>query len=75
MTQIEDSYYHFQLAHDARQLASGHTDRALARLLREDAVKSDRKARQLSREEALLARHSGLGPSLLAKFLLWKEAT
>ena len=73
MTEIEDSCYHFQLARTDRQLASGHTDRALARLLREGAIKSDRKARQLSREEALLMKHRRAGPSLLAKFLRWKE--
>lgn len=51
MTELKDSIYYQQLARKARQLASGHPDRVVARRLREEANKHDRLARQLKRQE------------------------
>lgn len=52
MEELRDSIYYTQLARKARQLASGHEDPLVARHLRETAIKHDRLARKLAREEA-----------------------
>lgn len=51
MTEMRDSIYYEQLARKARQIAAGHPDPDVARHLREAAVKHDRLARKIAREE------------------------
>ena len=53
MSEERDSIHHQQLARRARRIAAEHSDPLVARRLREEAVKHDRLARQLAREEEL----------------------
>lgn len=69
MTEFKASSHLLQLAHDARQLAAGNADSGLARQLREDANKYDRKARQLSGKETLEMSQTREGSNWLTKFL------
>lgn len=52
MSEVRDSIYHRQLARQARRIAATHADPLVARRLREEAIKHDRLASQLARDEA-----------------------
>lgn len=51
MGEVRDSIYHRQLARQARRIAATHPDPLVARRLREEAIRHDRVAVQLAREE------------------------
>lgn len=51
MSKERDSIHHQQLARQARRIAAEHSDPLVARRLREEAVKHDRLAKRLAREE------------------------
>ncbi|KHK89442.1 hypothetical protein [Novosphingobium malaysiense] len=64
MEEIRDAIYYQQLARYARMMADRHTDDAVARYLRETAIKHERKARQLHRDEGSAAKESSFGSRL-----------
>lgn len=51
MSEERDSIYYQQLARRARRIAATHGDATVARRLREEAVKHDRLAKRLARDE------------------------
>ncbi len=55
MSEERDSIHHQQLARQARRIAAEHADPLVARRLREEAVRHDRLARRLAREEGRVA--------------------
>ena len=55
MTAERDSIHHQQLARRARRIAAQHDDAVVARRLREEAIKHDRLAKQLARDELRIA--------------------
>ena len=51
MSEIRDSIYYAQLARAARRMAAQHSDPVASRHLREAAIRHDRTAKELAREE------------------------
>ena len=59
MSEERDSIHHQQLARQARRIAAEHKDPLVARRLREEAVKHDRLAKRLAREESEIGKPNG----------------
>jgi len=70
MVEIRDAVCYEQLARHARKLATGHKDPVFARRLRETAIKHERKAIQLRREEDKLKSSNQVRSKSL--FSIWK---